>query len=349
MVHTLQDLAHLTKAELQGDPLLEISGISSLETAEAKDLTYMAQSKYGPQKLNALKKTLAGAVIIDASTEREEGRNYLIHPNPSLAFQMAAEALLDLPDPSSGFTNIHPTAVIHESAKLAENVTIGPYCVIDRDVVIGEGTVLDSHVTLYPGVTIGADCRFYSQVVVRNHCFIGNRVILQPGVVIGSCGFGYTMNEKGEHVKLNQVGTVHVEDDVEIGANSAVDRARFDCTVIGKGTKIDNLVQIGHNVRLGPHNIICGQVGMAGSTETGHHVVLAGQAGVIGHIKLGNGVVVGACAGVIRSLEEPGEYVGQPAIPVKEALRQHVQMRNLGKMSEKLNELQKQIDELTSE
>ncbi|HXF29348.1 MAG TPA: UDP-3-O-(3-hydroxymyristoyl)glucosamine N-acyltransferase, partial [Chlamydiales bacterium] len=198
-----------------------------------------------------------------------------------------------------------------------------------------------------PKVIIGENCTIHANVVIREGCHIGNRVVIQPGAIIGSCGFGFTTDANGVHTKLNQLGNVIVEDDVEIGANTTIDRSRFQSTRIGKGTKIDNLVQIGHGVKLGPYNLIIGQTGIAGSTETGSHVVLAGQVGVNGHIKLADGVMVAARSGVTKSLLKPGKYGGMPAIPLHEHNKIAVLQNNIERYVEELKELRKQLEELS--
>ena len=226
---------------------------------------------------------------------------------------------------------IHPTAVIHPSAKIGSDVLIGPYAVIDKETTVGDRTQVGAGCFIGPYTHIGEDCLLHAHVTVREKCFIGNRVIIQPGAVIGSCGFGYTTDKQGKHAKLNQVGGVKIEDDVEIGANTAIDRSRFKMTVIGRGTKIDNLVQIGHGASIGPDNLIVAQVGIAGSVETGRHVVLAGQCGLSGHTKLGNGVIVTAQSGVSKSLPAGGKYGGSPTMPLAEHQRVEVHLRNIEK------------------
>lgn len=245
----------------------------------------------------------------------------------------------------SGFKGIHPSAVIHETAQLENSVTVGPHAVIDEDVKIGSGTFIGAGAYIGPQTTIGALCLIHPRVVIREGCQIGQRVIIQPGAVIGSCGFGYTTDKQGRHVKLNQVGNVVIEDDVEIGANTTIDRARFKSTKVSQGSKLDNLVQLGHGVELGAHNIIISQTGIAGSTSTGQYVVLAGQVAVAGHLHLSNGVTVAGKSGVTKSLPA-GKYGGIPAVPLEEYNRNHVFLRNIERYIEQLKALAKRIESL---
>lgn len=196
------------------------------------------------------------------------------------------------------------------------------------------------------GATIGSDCHLYPNAIVRERCQIGNRVILQPGAVIGSCGFGYTTDNRGRHSKLNQVGIVIIEDDVEIGANTTIDRSRFKATVIGRGTKIDNLVQIAHGVVIGQDNIIVSQTGIAGSTRTGNWVIIGGQVAITGHITIADRVMIAARTGISKSITEAGKYGGLPAVPLKEHQRHSVYLRNIEKYVKEIKELQDRLFEL---
>ncbi len=223
--------------------------------------------------------------------------------------------------------------------------SVGPHAVLDEGVKIGAGTFIGAGTYIGPDTTIGHSCLIHPRVVIRESCQIGNRVIIQPGVVIGSCGFGYTTDKQGKHVKLNQVGNVKIEDDVEIGANTTVDRSRFKSTQIGQGTKIDNLVQLGHGATLGEHNIIVAQTGIAGSTSTGRYVVLAGHVAVAGHLHLSDGVTVAGKSGVTKSLS-PGKYGGNPAIPLVEYNRKEVYLRNIEQYINQLKDLAKRLEKL---
>lgn len=339
--YSLVELSELTKATLIGNPEHLISGVDAIDSARSEDATFLANPKYR----SLLKTTQAGVICIDRHTPIEEGKNFLISDDPSIAFQIIVEILL-LKTQGSGFSGIHPTAIIHPTAQLGIGVTIGPHVVIDKDVHIGE------HTTVYPFVFIGAhthvgsNCTIHPHVTIRERCTIANRVILQPGAVIGSCGFGYTTNARGEHTKLDQLGTVIIEDDVEIGANTTIDRARFKTTRISRGTKIDNLVQIGHNVTLGPHNIIVSQTGIAGSVKTGKNVVMGGQAGVVGHVEIADFAMIATRGGVSKSLKEPGKYAGEPVMTLGEHNRHQVHLRKIAEYAKLIHNLEKRLNQI---
>jgi UDP-3-O-[3-hydroxymyristoyl] glucosamine N-acyltransferase len=343
---TLKQAAELTQSELIGDPAAKILNVADLESAGESDVSFLANPRYE----QAMRRSKAGVVVLDPSVPREVGRNYLLTDNPSLAFQKLINYFYGEKQDYTGFLFIHPTAVIHTSCEIAEGVTIGPHSVIDKNVVIGKGTFVGAGCYIGPHTNIGADCLIHPHVTIREECVIGNRVVLQPGVVIGACGFGYNTDKNGIHTKLNQVGNVIIEDDVEIGANTTIDRARFKSTKIGKGTKIDNLVQIAHLVQLGEHNIIVSQTGIAGSTETGKHVVIAGQVGVAGHLKIAPGTMISARSGVTKSLTKPGgKWGGVPAQPIDEYNRNSVILRNIQNYIEEIRQLKQRLDRLEAD
>lgn len=338
---TLAELAEITNSKLVGNPSHQIINVSDLDSATSEDASFVNKLPYGQASRyeQAIRTTSAGVVFVHPEVALTEGRNYLLNEDPSRAFQITLEAINGSELERTGFEGIHPTAVIHPSSKIEKNVQIGPYAVIDKEVEIGTRTVIGSHCYVGPHTKIGEDCLLHPHVTIREKCLLGNRVILQPGAVIGSCGFGYTTDKQGRHAKLNQVGGVSIEDDVEIGANTTVDRSRFKMTVIAKGTKIDNLVQIGHGAKIGPDNMIVSQTGIAGSVETGRHVVLAGQCGIAGHIKLGDGVIMTAKSGIDKSLPKAGKYGGAPAIPLAEHHRTSVYLKNIKKYVDMIQEL----------
>lgn len=339
---TLEELARATGSQLVGDPMVLIRAVSDLPAAAEGDLSFLANPKY----LTRLSTTEASAVCVPPNAPLQGGKNYLVCFDPSRTFQQIVELLLGQRE-GTGFTSIHPTAVVHEKAILEEGVQVGPYAVIDAYAHIGRGTEVRAHVFIGIGSTIGSDCLLHPHSVVREYCELGNRVILQPGAVIGSCGFGYTTSREGVHTKLEQLGNVILEDDVEIGANSTVDRARFKTTRVGKGTKIDNLVQIAHNVELGAHNIIAAQTGLAGSTKTGRCVMMGGQVGVVGHLEIADFVMIATRGGVSKSITEPGKYGGSPVLPLTEYNRNQVYARKLEEYAKKIEELEKRLNRLT--
>jgi UDP-3-O-[3-hydroxymyristoyl] glucosamine N-acyltransferase len=327
---TLQQIAELTGATLKGNPSTVIHGVADLPSATSHDISFLANTRY----LSALQTSQAAAVFIPPNIEFSQDKNYLLIENPSEAIEKVLSSLHTQDDLEiSGFKGIHPTAVIHPSAKVSNTVTIGPHAVIDQHVTIEQGTFIGAGAYIGPHTTIGSDCLIHPRVTIREKCVLGNRVILQPGVVIGGCGFGYVMDKNGNHNKLTHYGNVILEDDVEIGANTTIDRARLKSTVIKKGTKIDNLVMVGHNVIVGSHNIIVAQTGIAGSTTTGHHVFIGGQVAIEGHITIEDLSKIAARSGVSKSLLKKGEtWSGVPAQPIREHNKNVVLLRNIEKL-----------------
>lgn len=341
--YSLEELAETTSAKLVGDPKHCITGVADLESATHQDASFLANPRY----MHAMQESKAGVIFVDAQIEPSPGRNFLVSNNPSQAFQKVIELFFSAKDSDSGFKGIHPTAFIHPEAILGKDTIILPYAVVSKGVKIGDHTQIGAGVYLGAFTEIGDNCIIYPNVVIREHCKIGNRVVIQAGAVIGSCGFGFTTDEKGVHVRLTQTGIVIIEDDVDIGANTVIDRARFSATRICRGTKIDNLVQIAHGVHLGENNLIIAQTGISGSSKTGKHVILAGQTGVVGHIKIADQTMVAAQSGVSKSLLKPGEkYMGTPAVPVSEHHRQYAYLKNIKKYIKKIEELEKRIKNL---
>jgi UDP-3-O-[3-hydroxymyristoyl] glucosamine N-acyltransferase len=337
---TLKELADIVSATLVGDPSYEVFGVNTLSEANSREVSFLANSRYSEQ----LKTSQAGVVCVEKNFSPLPDKNFLLSDDPSLTFQKILQCFLPKNSSFSHFSEaLHPTAIVHPSASIGKNVKIGPHAVIDANVIILENTIISSFVYIGPDVQIGSDCFFHPHVVIREGSVLKNRVILQPGVIIGSCGFGYVPNEKGEFKKLEQLGNVIIEDDVEIGANTTIDRARFQSTKIGKGTKIDNLVQIAHNVDIGPHNGIAAQTGIAGSSTTGSHVLMGGQVGLIGHVHVGDGSMLATRTGVSKNLAPRGKYRGSPALPLDEYNRQKVYVRKLKTYVKKIEELEKRI------
>ncbi len=338
---TLAELATHTGSQLVGNPTTLITGVNTLEEAKPEDASFLANPRYR----EAMKSSKAGVLCVHLDTPLTPEKNYLLSENPSHCFQTIAKLLLT--PGLSAFSGIHPTAVIHETAQIGPHVTIGPYAVIDRDVKIGSHTFIAPHVSIGFEVEIGENCHFYPGCIIREKCFIGNRVILQSGAIIGSCGFGFNPNALGQYQKLEQLGIVILEDDVEIGANTTIDRSRFKATIVRRGTKIDNLCQIAHNVEIGEDNVIAALSGIAGSSKTGKHVMLGGQVGVVGHVELSDGVMIATRGGVSKNLSA-GKYRGSPAIPFNDYQRQEVHVRKIGeyvawikKLEERLANLEK--------
>lgn len=305
----LRELAERLQIQLDGDGEQEITGVNSLERAGPTELSFLSNRKYTP----LLKTTRAGAILVPLGTAPLD-RPMLRCADPYLAFAKALELFYQPPRPELG---IHPTAVIHPSAKLGPEASIGPYVVIGENVEIGARAVIHSHVVIYPGARIGDDFCAHSHAVVREHCRIGNRVVLQNGVVIGADGFGFAKQPDGRHYKIVQSGIAVIEDDVEVQALSAVDRATVGETRVQRGAKLDNMVQVGHASVVGENAILCAQVGLAGSSKLGRNVLLAGQVGVAGHLEIGDNVVATAQSGIPGDVPANTMVSGYPAIENK--------------------------------
>lgn len=342
---TLSELSTLTESEMVGDPDHLITGIETLEFAGGEDVSFLANTPYASTSYaSAMRASKAGVICIDQETSPLAGRNFLIAENPSLTFQKIARTLL--PSNPSGFEGIHPTAVVHEGATVEEGATIGPYAVIDQGAQVGQGSQIGPFACIGANTLLGSDCLLYAHSVVREGCILGNRVILQPGAVVGSCGFGYITDKAGHHIKLEQLGSVIVEDDVEIGANTTIDRARFKTTRIRRGSKIDNLVQIGHNVEIGEDNIIVSQTGIAGSAKTGHHVIMGGQAGVVGHLEIADETMIATRGGVSKSIPIKGKYAGEPVMPLSKHNRMQVHLRKIETYAKQIESLEARLKHL---
>jgi UDP-3-O-[3-hydroxymyristoyl] glucosamine N-acyltransferase len=296
---------------VRGATSAQVTGLAALGAAQPGDLSFLGNNRYKAE----VPASDASVVLlpVDYAGEPKAGQLYVVVDKPSVALaKVCARIEQSLwPRPVPG---IHPTAVVAADARIAPSATVGPLCVIGAGARIGEGSHLEAHVFIGHGVTVGANCWLMPGVRVLAECRLHDRVRLHPGVVVGSDGFGYEF-VNGRHEKVAQVGSVEIDSDVEIGANSTIDRARFAITRVGKGTKIDNLVQIGHNCTIGCHVILCAQVGIAGSTTLEDYVVLGGQAGVAGHLTVGKGVKAGGQAGISSDIPAGGYVNGNPAIP----------------------------------
>jgi len=338
MQKTLGEIAECVGGELVGKADLMITGFSGIKEATPGDITFVANSKYSP----LIKSTKASAVIVPSDLKIDQPAT-IRTSNPSLAFAKAIAMVVD--DHLPRIKGIHQTAVIAESAVIGKNVSIGPYVVVDDKAVIEDDTVIYSGCYIGTRAGIGKACIIYPNVSIRERVSIGSRVIIHSGTVIGSDGFGF-VKVKNEHVKIPQIGTVIIEDNVEIGANVTIDRARFDKTVVGSGTKIDNLVQIAHNVRIGKNCIIVSQVGISGSTILEDNVILAGQAGLAGHITIGKNSIVAAQAGVANSVDPNTTVWGFPAKPHMHAKRVNAHLQRLPNLVKTINDLNKRVKEL---
>jgi UDP-3-O-[3-hydroxymyristoyl] glucosamine N-acyltransferase len=306
----LAQIASALGASLEnGSSDIEITGVAGIEEAGTGDLTFVANPKYAA----AAHSTKASAVIVSEEFPAL-GTAMLRSKNPYLAFARAIALFHPARQCAAG---IHPSAVIHASARIGEGAHIGPYVVIGEEVEIGKNAVLLAHVVIYPGVKIGDNLMAHAHAVIRERCRLGNNVLLQNGVVIGGDGFGFAKDEVGHWHKIPQPMPVVIEDDVEIQANTCIDRASVGETRISKGTKIDNLVQVGHGSHVGEHSLLASQVGLAGSTEVGNNVILTGQVGVVGHCKIGDGAIVTPQSGVAGDIPAGAIVSGAPAIDHK--------------------------------
>ena len=310
----LAQIASALGARLEnGLPDTEITGVAGIEEAGPSQVTFVANPKYAP----AAHTTRAAAVIVSEDFPAIPGA-MLRSRNPYLCFARCLEMFYQAPKYMPG---IHPTAVVHESARIGSNAHIGPYVVIDQDVRIGKDAVLLAHVVIYRGVTIGDNFFAHAHSVVREHCRLGNNVLLQNGAVIGSDGFGFAKDDAGHWYKIVQSGPAILDNDIEVQTNSCIDRASVGETRIGSGSKIDNLVQVGHGSCVGQDTLLCAQVGLAGSTEIGDKVILAGQVGVAGHCKIGDRVIVTAQSGTHGDIPDGSMVSGSPAFDHKQWLR----------------------------
>lgn len=324
MAKTLKEIAEILGAELEGDPRREISGLAPIEEAVEGELTFLANKKYRKY----LSTTRASAVIATPHTEVPAERLAVLRmEDPYLGFVKALRTFH--PWERYAPPGIHDSSVVDPSAVLGEEVTVGANAVLGRNVRIGARTVIAESAVVCDDVIIGEDCLVYPNVTLLAGTQIGSRVIIHAGTTLGSDGFGFAPHD-GVYEKIPQVGHVIVEDDVEIGANCAIDRGTIGHTLIRKGAKLDNLIQIAHNVEVGEHTVIAAQTGVSGSTVLGHHVVLAGQVGLVGHIEIGDHVTIGAKAGVSKDLGGEGTmYRGTPAREIHEELRLEAALRHL--------------------
>jgi UDP-3-O-[3-hydroxymyristoyl] glucosamine N-acyltransferase len=332
---TVQQLAELAGGTLHGDPGLTITGAASLAEATPGEITFYGNPRY----LAVFRKTRGSAAFVPEDFEEQIVAAQIRVTNPSKAFEQVV--LKFAPQPITFPSGVHPTAIIASGASLGEEVAIGAYAVVEPGAQIGEGARLGAHSYIGHETMIGAGSLIYPNVTIRERTRIGKRVIIHSGSVIGSDGFGFEM-EAGAHKKVPQIGIVQIDDDVEIGANTTIDRARFGRTWIQEGVKIDNLVQIAHNVVIGKHSIIVAQVGIAGSVRIGSGVVIGGQAGIIGHIEIDDGTMIGAQSGVSKSLHG-GTWWATPTVPLKEAKEQLAWVRRLGKLFGRVKALEEKL------
>lgn len=334
----LGEIAEKLGCELEGDAALEITDVAGIEEARAGELTFLVNRKYRP----ALRETKASAILVS----REEGAvpmAALRSANPYLDFARAVEIFHPAPRYAPG---VHPTAVVANSAKIGANAHIGPYCFVDEDVELGRNAVLHSFVSIYRGARIGDDFFAHSHACIREECRIGSGVVLQNNVVVGCDGFGFARTAEGCWRKIRQAGGCVIEDDVEIQAQTAIDRATVGETRIGRGTKIDNLVQVGHACKVGEDTLLCGQVGLAGTTRVGNKCILAGQVGAAGHLTIGDGATLTAQSGVPTDVPASSTYSGYPAMPNLDWRKSVAVFNRLPELHRELRELRAEVTRL---
>jgi UDP-3-O-[3-hydroxymyristoyl] glucosamine N-acyltransferase len=331
---TVSELAALVGGEVfsgSGDAVIE--GPAALESAGPGEISFFAHPRYAAD----LRTTRAAAVLVPRDFAGETPAACVRVDDPSAAFTRITREFLREPAPPPA--GVHPSAVVHSGAQIAPGASIGEQAVVMPGAVIGPRSVVMAGGYIGTGARIGAACLLHPHAVVGHGCLLGDRVILHSGAVVGSDGFGYDTQD-GRHTKIAQSGIVVVEDDVEIGANTTIDRARFGRTVIGEGTKIDNLVMIAHNVVIGKHCIVCAQVGIAGSARIGNNVILAGQAGLVGHIRIGDGAIVGAQTGVSNDIEPGARVVGSPPRPIGDWKRSIIRVDKLAELYDRVKKLE---------
>lgn len=335
----LGEIASLVNGEVIGPPHaddIEITGVSGILNAQEGDITFLSVGRYRKY----LSECKASCVIVKEPIEGLHIAQLKVS-NPHLAFAKLLEHFYIKPQEPMG---ISKNAIVSDRATIGEDVSILPFSYISDNVFIDSRTIIYPYVFIGPNSTIGRNCVIYPNVVLRENIKIGNRVIIHPGSVIGSDGFGYVF-EEGTHYKIPQVGGVIIEDDVEIGSNVSIDRATTGDTIIGSSTKIDNLVQIAHNVTIGKNSIIIAQTGIAGSTEIGDFVTLAGQVGIVEHVKIESGTMIGAQSGVLGNLTK-GVYSGSPVMPHREWLKAQAIFTKLPELYKNVRELEEKIKEL---
>ncbi|PYT64440.1 MAG: UDP-3-O-(3-hydroxymyristoyl)glucosamine N-acyltransferase [Acidobacteria bacterium] len=340
----LSELAPKLGCRLEGPPDTEVRGVAGIEHAGPDQVTFMANRKY----FSLLKTTRAGAVLLEEGVAIERDSSLpplaaLRSANPYLAFAHAIELFYQPPRYAPG---VHPTAIIAKTARIGEGAHIGPYCYIEEQVEIGCNAVLHSFVSIYRGAKIGDDFFAHAHAVVREFCRIGNRVVLQNGVVIGGDGFGFAKRQDGTWYKMAQSGPAVLEDDVEVQANACVDRATVGETRIRRGAKLDDLVLVGHASQVGANTLLCGQVGLAGSTKIGANCILAGQVGTAGHLSVGDGTVITAQSGVPNDVPPRALYSGYPAVENREWLKMMAALNHLPELHKRVRDLEAQLERL---
>lgn len=330
---TAAEIGRLLLGEVIGEPSTALTGFAPADRAKPGDLTFAENADY----LARAEHSAASAIIVDAPVQ--SAKVLIRVPNARIAFAKALAIFFPEPVPPPG---IHPTAVIAPSAHINASAHIGPYCVVGENSRIGARSALHGGNHIGSNCVLGEEVALFPNVTVYARTEIGNRVRIHSGTVIGSDGFGY-VQDGGMHRKVPQIGNVIIQDDVEIGSNVSVDRGALGPTVIGRGTKVDNLVQIAHNVVIGEHCLVIGQAGIAGSTKLGNYVILAGQAGVAGHLRIGHRAAVAAQSGVMNNIPDGEKWLGSPAQPDRQTKRQMIAIQHLPELLRRVTELERRL------
>lgn len=342
MTIKLSEISTLIDGKIVGNSDITISGLSNLKEANNGELSFLYMSSY----LNQLKETKASVVLIPPTFEKSNpDLTYIEVEKPNIAFQKIVNTYFK---PKFELSGIHSSANHHETSSIPESTALGMNVVIGENTVIGEQTKIFHNTVIMDNCSIGNNVLIFPNVTIREDTIIGDNVIIHSGTVIGSDGFGYSPDSDGVYHKIPQIGNVVLEDNVEIGSNVSIDRAAVGSTIIHKGVKLDNLVQIAHNVKVGDNTVMSAQVGVSGSVVIGKNCILAGQVGSVGHIEIADNVIVGAQSGISKGIKKPGTYFGSPAKEIKTTLKLEAHIRTLPKYAERIKELEKKIEKLES-
>jgi len=336
----IQDIASLVNGKIFGDVNLEIKKLAKIEDAKPGDLTFL----YLPHYEKFFSSTKASVILVKPDFNRSRNDiTYIVTEAPEKAFFAVTRKYFT---PNFPLEGIDPTAFVHPKTVIGKNVGIGKNVIISVGCKLGDNTKIFHNSVLFDNVELGDDCLIFSNVSIREECKLGNRIIIHDGTVIGSDGFGFNPDANGVYQKIPQIGNVIIEDDVELGSNVSVDRAAMGSTIIKRGTKIDNLVQVAHNVIIGEDTVISSQTGISGSTKIGSKCMVGGQVGIVGHIEIGDNVMLGAQSGISKSIPKPGLYFGYPAKEFKTAMKLEAHIRNLPNYAEKIKQLETEIKNL---
>ena len=339
---TAKEIAELIGGTLENETHIPIASVGKIETAQTGDIAFLANPKY----LNFLYSTHAAAVIVSNELVIDKPVSCTIIPHhlPYYGFCIVLNKYFN---PHQNREGIDSTAIISSQAKIGKNVYVGAYVVIEDNVEIADGVQLYPHVFIGKNAKVGSNTLFYSGVKLYSECIVGNNCIIHAGTAIGSDGFGFAPTADGSYAKIPQIGNVILEDNVETGANCCIDRATMGSTIIRKGVKLDNMVQIAHNAEVGENTVIAGLSGVAGSTKVGKQCVIGAQVGIVGHIIIADGTQIGGQSGIPKSIKEPNcQFIGSPAMPLKEAFKSQVILRNLPALEQRVRELENIIKEL---